>query len=360
MHGRGFDHPRDTWVANMEATCALLIALGSLLSFGVYTGALSGTGVVGWAIDCLFPLQFPVFYFAAGFLYQRYRSTRTRAAWAANLRREAVVLLVPFATFTMLTLLVNTAAATGRTFSAENLASALLIQPVEPLGYFYTSFLLFAITPTVISRRGAHGLLGAALACKLAIVAVLSLPACAPVAAALPYALVSVAENWIWFAGGMAIALFGALPLLRSREKAWAWGALWIAASVITFMAGWMGEAAHGILDAIGIIWFVALFSAAFRSGIQDAFFGFVSRYTLAFWLIAPLGLKLLAAALAAAGIAADAALWLWTPVALLVCFGLPVLVSVALESMGKAAAVLYPARYLPPVPALIEKKGVN
>ena len=190
--------------------------------------------------------------------------------------------------------------------------------------------------------------------------AVLSLPACAPVAAALPYALVSVAENWIWFAGGMAIALFGALPLLRSREKAWAWGALWIAASVITFMAGWMGEAAHGILDAIGIIWFVALFSAAFRSGIQDAFFGFVSRYTLAFWLIAPLGLKLLAAALAAAGIAADAALWLWTPVALLVCFGLPVLVSVALESMGKAAAVLYPARYLPPVPALIEKKGVN
>lgn len=344
----------------MEAAAALLIALGSLFNFATRSGVLPGTGIVGWAIDCLFPLQFPVFYFASGYLYQRYRTARTRSAWAANLQREAAVLLIPFAVFTALTLLVNSISNEGRPLNLENLLDALLLRPVEPLGYFYTCFLMYVITPTVISRRGAHGLLVAALACKVAIVAALSLPVSAEAATQLPYGLVSVAENWIWFAGGMAISLFGALPLLRSREKAWAWGALWIAASVITFIAGWLGEASHGILDAIGIIWFASLFSTAFRSGMQNAFFGFVSRYTMAFWLFAPLGLKALCALVAATSLEAMGNPVIWLCAGAFACFVLPVLIMALLNRCGLAGGMVYPARYLPPVPSLIEKKGVN
>lgn len=360
MHGRGHDHPRDIWVANMEAAAALLIALGCLLAFGVQVGILQDTGVTGWAIDCLFPLQFPVFYFASGYLYQRHRNARTWPAWAANLRREAVVLLVPFAVFTVLALLANTAAGLGRPFTLLNLVDALLVSPVEPFGYLYTSFLLFAITPTVISHRGTHGLLIAAFGCKVAIVVALSVPLTAEGAAQLPYAITSIAENWIWFAGGMAIALFGALPLLRGREKAWAWGALWFAASIITFIAGWLGEASHGVLDAIGIVWFASLFSTVFRAGAQNAFFDFASRYTMAFWLIPPIALKLVTAAMAAAGATVVGTPWVWLAAAAFASFVLPVLVMALLNRCGKAAVVVYPARYLPPVPALIEKRTAN
>ena len=360
MHGRGLDHPQDTWVVNMEATAALLIAFGSLLAFAASFGAIPEGGIAEWAIDCLFPMQFPLFYFASGYLYQRYRSVRTRSAWMANLRREAVILLVPFAVFTVLALAASTVTGGARVLDGATLLDALLARPMEPLGYLYTSLILYAITPTVISRRNARGLLFAALACKLAIVVALSLPSSAPTAAQLPYAVVSVAENWIWFATGMAVSLFGALPLLRSREKAWALGSLWIAASVITFIAGWLGEASYGLLDAIGVVWFASLFSAAFRSGAQDALYGFASRYTMALWPLAPLGLKLTIVGLTALGITASGAPWLCFAAGLVACFGLPVLVMALLERVGKLGFLIYPARYLPPAPALIERKGVS
>ena len=86
MHGHGIDHPHDTWVRNLEATAALLIALGSLLTFAAGVGAIPDAGVARWAQDCLFPLQFPVFFFCTGYLYQRYRTVRTRRAWALNLQ----------------------------------------------------------------------------------------------------------------------------------------------------------------------------------------------------------------------------------------------------------------------------------
>ncbi len=295
MHGRGLDHPQDTWVVNMEATAALLIAFGSLLAFAASFGAIPEGGTGG-----------------------------------------------------------------ARVLDGATLLDALLARPMEPLGYLYTSLILYAITPTVISRRNARGLLFAALVCKLAIVAALSLPGSAPTAAQLPYAVVSVAENWIWFATGMAVSLFGALPLLRSREKAWALGSLWIAASVITFIAGWLGEASHALLDAIGIFWFASLFSSAFRSGTQNAFYGFATRYTMAFWLVGPIALKLTVAGLSACGLSVSATPWLCFAAGLVACFAAPVLVTAALERCGKAAVIIYPARYLAPPPAIIVKKGVS
>ncbi|MEC4184780.1 hypothetical protein VJ918_08155 [Adlercreutzia sp. R21] len=355
MHGHGSDHPRDTWVLNLEATAALLIALGSLLTFAAAAGLISNEGLARWTQECLFPLQFPVFYFCSGYLYQRYRAVRTRRAWALNLRREAVVLLVPFAVFTVLGLAVGSLCGSERALTLPELANALFVQPIAPLGYFYTCLLLYAITPTPISRRNTYGLVLAALACKVGIVVALSLPATAAAANALPYAITSVAENWIWFAGGMAIALVRALPLLRSREKAWALGALWIATSIITFTAGWIGETSHAILDAVGILWVTSLFSTVFRPARQNAFYRFTTRYTMAFWLIAPLALRLLFFVLVCLG-APAAAPWACLVLGAIVCFGAPVAVMAGLSRVGKLGFIVYPSRYLAPVPAAITK----
>ena len=83
----------------------------------------------------------------------------------------------------------------------------------------------------------------------------------------------------------MAMALYRGLPLVRGSEKAWALGALWVATSVIAFYAGWTGETSHAVLDALGVLWATSLFSTVFRSGRQNRFYGFVTRYTMAIWL---------------------------------------------------------------------------
>lgn len=229
MHGHGSGGPKDVWTHNVEATASLLIAFGTLITTCSAQGLFTPSTASRWILEYLVPFQLPIFYFCLGFLYQRYRTTRTPRAWGQNLRRELALMGIPFVAFTVLVLLTNSIVGAKPPLSGADLFRALLIEPVIPVGYFYTCLIIYAITPTVKSRRNASGLLLAALAAKAAIVALVSLPATAGVAERLPYAVTSVAENWIWVAGGMAMALYRGLPLVRGSEKAWALGALWVA-----------------------------------------------------------------------------------------------------------------------------------
>lgn len=270
MHGHGSGGPKDVWTHNVEATASLLIAFGTLITTCSAQGLFTPSTASRWILEYLVPFQLPIFYFCLGFLYQRYRTTRTPRAWGQNLRRELALMGIPFAAFTVLVLLTNSAVGTKPPLSVADLLRALFIEPVIPVGYFYTCLIIYAITPTVKSRRNTSGLLFAAVAAKAAIVALASLPATAEMATRLPYAVTSVAENWIWVAGGMAMALYRGLPLVRGSEKAWALGALWVATSVIAFYAGWTGETSHAVLDALGVLWATSLFSTVFRSGRQN------------------------------------------------------------------------------------------
>lgn len=357
MHGHGSGAPKDIWAHNVEATASLLIAFGTLISVCDVQGLFTPSPASRWVLEYLVPFQLPIFYFCLGFLYQRYRTTRTARVWGQNLRRELALMGIPFLAFTVLVLFTNSIVGAKPPLSGTDLLRALLIEPVIPVGYFYTCLIIYVITPTVKSRRNASGLLLAALAAKAAIVVLASLPATTEVAERLPYAVTSVAENWIWVAGGMAMALYRGLPLVRGREKAWALSALWVAASVIAFYAGWTGETPHAVLDALGVLWATSLFSTVFRSGRQNRFYGFVTRYTMAIWLFHGICLALYFHLWKVAGISAAAVPWAAAAGAALVCYGAPVLIMAALSRLGKAGIIVYPARYLPPAPTAMLRK---
>ena len=346
MHGHAPDGSDTAWVFNLEAVAVLLIVSGQLLGALSAAGALPAGEVQQWLSDCLFPLQIPVLFFCLGYLHQRFNTVRSRSAWAAFMKREALVLLVPFAVFTLVVLIANTLVGSEPALTPASLVGALLVRPLEPLGYLYTAFLLLAITPTVKSRRNAYGLLLAAALVKAAIVGLLTAPATAGPTASLPFALTSVAENWIWLAGGMAVALLRALPLLRSSEKAWALGALWIAASVITFMVGGIGELSHAALDAIGILWGVSLFATVFRQGHQDGFFGFTTRFTMALFLMGGPFITLTGGLLSLLGLTGTSAPAVYVAAGLIAAFVLPALAQKALDRLGKADFVIHPARF--------------
>ncbi|WP_296009889.1 hypothetical protein [uncultured Adlercreutzia sp.] len=358
MHGHGAGTAKDSWLHNAEATASLLIALGGLIATCQAHAVLPETPVAHWIEDCLVPFQLPVFYFCLGYLYQRYRTVRTRRAWAANLKRELALMLIPFAAFTVLELLANTVTGVSPGFSVAEVARALFVSPIAPVGYFYTCLIIYALTPTLASRRNASCLLIGAAAAKITLVTLESLPATAAFAASLPYAITSVADNGIWVAAGMALALYRGLPLLRGREKTWGLGGLWLAASIITYAAGWIGEPAHVVLDALGIAWFASLFSTVFRNGRTNRFFAFVTRYTMAIWLFHAICLKLYFWALAIVGVPLSAAPWLMGLGALVACYGLPVALMGALSHIGRTGIIVYPARYLPPAPTVILRKS--
>ena len=89
-----------------------------------------------------------------------------------------------------------------------------------------------------------------------------------------------------------------------------------------------------------------------FRSGRQNRFYDFVTRYTMAIWLFHGICLALYFHLWKAAGISVTAAPWMAAVGAALVCYGMPVLIMAVLSRLGKAGIIVYPARYLPPAPA--------
>ena len=130
-----------------------------------------------------------------------------------------------------------------------------------------------------------------------------------------------------------------------------------MATSVIAFYAGWTGETSHAVLDALGVLWAASLFSTVFRSGRQNRFYGFVTRYTMAIWLFHGICVALYFHLWKVAGISVAAAPWMAAAGAALVCYGMPVLIMAALSRLGKAGIIVYPARYLPPAPATMLRK---
>ena len=111
------------------------------------------------------------------------------------------------------------------------------------------------------------------------------------------------------------------------------------------------------VLDALGVLWATSLFSTVFRSGRQNRFYDFVTRYTMAIWLFHGICLALYFHLWKAAGISVTAAPWMAAVGAALVCYGMPVLIMAVLSRLGKAGIIVYPARYLPPAPATMLRK---
>lgn len=80
MHGHGSGGPKDVWTHNVEATASLLIAFGTLITTCSAQGLFTPSTASRWILEYLVPFQLPIFYFCLGFLYQRYRTTRTPRA----------------------------------------------------------------------------------------------------------------------------------------------------------------------------------------------------------------------------------------------------------------------------------------
>lgn len=361
MHGAAPVGAKDAWVFNAEATSTLLIAAWYVFGVGITLGVIPASAFHAWGDHWVIPFLLAVFYGGAGYLYQRHQSVTSFKSQGAYLRREAVVLLVPFFSFLVLTLLTTSVAAlqpglvasglaTGEpTFNLPDLVHAIFVKPVGPVGYFVVLLSILLITRTPRTRRGTAALLCAALAAKAAAIILTD----AGMAECVPYYLLGILDNWIWFALGVATCSFRLQDALaRPLTAACSVGAFVILGTAL--LAFGITEAAlMAALTLTGLFAFYSVSGARFLQGAQSRFYGFVTRYTMAIWLMHQILSTLAFCALYALGFHAggpfDA---LWIPVnavtCLIACYPLPVLVMEALSHLGKLGFIVYPSRYLP------------
>lgn len=361
MHGHAPSAAKDTWIFNAEATSTLLIAAWYI--FGVYItlGVIPKNAFYVWGTHWVIPFLLGVFYLGAGYLYQKHQRVVSLKSSVAYLKREAIVLLVPFLAFLVLTLLATSVAAlqpglvasglaAGQPgFTVSNLAHALFIHPVGPVGYFIILLVIYVITHTPQTKRGVWALLICALVAKAIAVILTDLG----LAAHMPYYLLGIMDNWIWFVLGIALCAFEAPKCLaRPVLAAGLTVAFFILAALLLLFN--MAEAALlGVLTLLGLLALYALSAARFLHGSQVRFYGFVTRYTMAIWLMHQILSVLVFCGLYALGFHAGGMFApLWVPAnaiaCLIACYPLPVFVMWVLSHIGKLGFIVYPSRYLP------------
>lgn len=361
MHGHAPAAAKDTWIFNAEATSTLFIAAWYI--FGVYItlGVIPKNAFYAWGAHWVIPFLLGVFYLGAGYLYQKHQCVVSLKSSVAYLRREAIVLLVPFLAFLVLTLLATSVAslqpglvaiglAAGQPgFTVANLAHALFIHPVGPVGYFIILLGIYVITRTPQTKRGVWALLICALVAKAIAVILTDLG----LAVHMPYYLLGIMDNWVWFVLGIALCAFDvpkrlARPVLAAGLTV----AFFILAALLLLFN--MAEAALlGVLTLLGLLALYALSAARFLHGSQVRFYGFVTRYTMVIWLMHQILSVLVFCGLYALGFHAGgmfAPLWVSVNAiaCLIACYPLPVFVMWVLSHIGKLGFIVYPSRYLP------------
>ena len=346
MHGHAPKASPDTWIFNAEAVSTLLIAAWYVFGIFIALGLIPENPFHTWGSMWVIPMLLGVFYFGAGLLFQRYQKVTDVHSWAKYMKREAIVLLVPFFAFTVLTLATSSLmklqpellhaglVAAAPTLSPESFIHAVFVQPVGPVGYFIVLLGFFIITRTPQTKRGMSTLLVFGLTVK--VIAIVFIDTGLDVFT--PYYLMQMMDNWIWFILGIALQFFR-IDRLISKKIAGAAVALFITFGAVLFLLRISEAASLSILTALGLACFYALSGSRFEHGAQDRFFGFVTRYTMAIWLMHEILAQLVFFALFACGFSPIGALALdgsWTIICaigcLIACYPLAVLVMAALS----------------------------
>lgn len=368
---------QEHWVFYLEVAATVLIALGALLDMLVARGYLSGTAMLRWLEDSLFVFQIPIYYLAFGYVYERTWFVHDGRSWARCMGRQLILCLTPFLSITLLTLFVDAAIGTAPLTWAQ-LAADLFSNPVSPVGFYPILLLMYALTPTLRTARGAVALLSIALVLKIIAVAW-------PLTG-VPYVVSGLCASWIWFCAGMACgrltasasaagdacddtdrqglpgtvmrllgtsAVNGVAPIRGNRVVL---GALWLAVSVLVVPLGMEGSAVAGaVITFLGLLWSIAMFSTPFGSGRTSRLFSSVGKVTIGIFLLHPVCLSVLFRLLRTpAGermLAGASTPWLATLLALLSAYLVTSVLLWAINHIGRLGVLLKPANYLPPVP---------
>ena len=379
-------HP-DTWVFNIEAISTLSIA--GWYVFGIFltlwkdaapasnsSGRVSFdndvlaalSGFYDWGSNWVIPFLLGIFYLGAGYLFQKHQSVHGFDDWRSYMRREFIVLMTPFLAFTLLTLatgsLVSLEPALGDVglvssmpvLSWESFVDAVLVHPVGPVGYFMVLLGFFVIALFSKTPRTSTGML-ALIGCAMVAKAGAIILADVDISDDLPYYLTQMMGNWIWFVLGMTVCKFKLETFLSEPAFAMTATAAFIGLIVVLKIFDITEAAALFALTLAGLGCAYSVSAARFLKGRQDAFFKFVTRYTMAIWLMHQMLAQATFCALFAIGFSPDGALALmgpapWTLVCgifcLIACYIFPIAIMSALSHIWKLGFIVYPARYLP------------
>lgn len=146
---------REVWVDYVKVFACVLVVLGHFFQSMVKANILPENNLYDWFNTTIYYFHVPLFFICSGYLYQKYSVVDSCPSWKQNIIKKAVVLGIPYFVFSFVTWLLKTVFAGAVNTEIGGLGYTLFIHPTAPYWYLYILFLIFCVTPTVNSTRGA-------------------------------------------------------------------------------------------------------------------------------------------------------------------------------------------------------------
>ena len=122
-----------------------------------------------WFNQTIYYFHVPLFFVCSGYLYQKLSRVDNITSWRKNILKKALVLGIPYFTFSFATWLLKTVFAGSTNDQIGGLFETLFLKPTAPYWYLYALFFVFLITPTFKTMKVAFVGCTIALVGKLAI-----------------------------------------------------------------------------------------------------------------------------------------------------------------------------------------------
>lgn len=268
---------REIWVDDVKVVACVLVVLGHFFQSMIKADILPTNGLYQWFEQTIYYFHVPLFFVCSGYLYQQTSCVDSVGSYGKNIIKKAVVLGVPYFTFSFATWALKSIFSGSVNTDAGGLTDILFFHPSSPYWYLYTLFFIFLVTPTFQNIWTAVAVLGGALVCKGVTLYGLRTNI---------FAVSSVLQNEIWFVAGMCLCVFSVKPHRRWIGVGSGVGALFLIISVMVYKSEINMTGLSFLLGIVACIAVIAIIAGADCKGTQNKLFAYLSEYTMPIFLM--------------------------------------------------------------------------
>lgn len=288
-----------------------------------------------WFNQTIYLFHVPLFFICSGYLYQKLSHVDSFGSWKKNIERKALVLGVPYFTFStatwLLKLLFSKSINNG---VEENLFSMLFLHPVSPYWYLYALFLIFLVTPTFKSIPMAiTGLIIALIGKMITFTQGITV-----------YAASTVLTNEIWFVIGMCLAVSTLKLSKKWKNVGIILGVFFLSASVVTYVAEIRISGISFLLGVVACAAVIAMTIGVDNERKQRSLFVSLAKYTMPIFLMHTLFAAGVRSILLKCAI--DSAV-IHVVIGILISFLGPIIAAKIMEKIKFLEFILYPGKFI-------------
>ena len=144
---------REKWVDDVKVIACILVVLGHFFQSMTKANILPENDLYEWFNTTIYYFHVPLFFICSGYLYQKYSKVNSLDSWLKNMAKKTLMLGVPYATFTIATLVLKKLFSGSINGRAGGFIDTLIFKPAAPYWYLYALFFIFLVTPTFKSVR---------------------------------------------------------------------------------------------------------------------------------------------------------------------------------------------------------------